>query len=85
MYTGGSVPSVGTTVLTRDGDELGHVKEIIGECFKIDAPMAPDYWLGTDCVSDSTGGIVHLSFTKDELGEMKQDSPEHQGYHRHMN
>jgi hypothetical protein len=90
MFAGGQVPPVGTKVVTMDGDELGTVKEIMGDCFKVDAPMQPDYWLGTDCITDSTGGIVRLSFRKDELGEMKEESPgdkgvsDHTGYHPHL-
>jgi hypothetical protein len=91
MYSesGIATPMVGTKVMTADGEELGKVKETMGGCFKVDAPMQPDYWLGTDCIRDSTGGIVRLSFRKDELGDRKEDGPddkmtEHKGYHRHM-
>ena len=82
MY-GERTPSVGTLVLTMDGDELGKVKEISGACFKIDAPMAPDYWLGDDLVYDATDGIMRLTISKDMLREAKLESPDHTGYHRH--
>jgi hypothetical protein len=97
-YSG--VPSVGTVVLTSDGSELGKVKEVMGDCFKVDAPMAPDYWLGIDTIEgggnmgDTGGGAgftgrettvqtIRLKYHKDHLDEIKQDSPEHKGYHRH--
>jgi hypothetical protein len=70
--------------MTADGNELGAVKETMGGCFKIDAPMQPDYWLGIDTIADGTGGVVRLNITKDSLSEAKMDSPEHKGYHHHM-
>lgn len=84
MY-GEHTPAVGTMVMTADGEELGTVKEVSGPCFKVDAPMAPDYWLGSDLTADTTGGIIRLSISKEKLGEAKQDSPDHVGYHRHNN
>lgn len=80
----GGVPAVGAEVLTADGDKLGTVKEVSGSCFKVDAPMRPDYWLGTDTVASSTGGVVRLTLAKDGLGEAKKDGQrEHQGVHPH--
>ena len=75
--------AVGAPVRTSDGKELGKVKEVIGECFKVDAPMQPDYWLATDCVTGSSAGTVQLKFNRDELDTAKQEGPEHSGYHRH--
>jgi hypothetical protein len=83
MY--GSNINVGTPVMTADGKELGKVKEVSGTCFKVDAPMQPDYWLGSDLASTMTGGIIHLTIDKEMLGEAKMDSPDHTGYHRHDN
>ena len=86
MSTGytGSMPMVGAKVFTSDGDEIGKVKEVAGTCFKVDASMQPDYWLGTDAIASSTGGDVRLAFTKDRLGDLKMDGPEHSGVHRHV-
>jgi hypothetical protein len=80
---GGGTPAIGSRVLTADGDELGKVKEISGNCFKVDARMQPDYWLATDCIASGSGSDVKLSFTKDNLGDAKQDGPEHKGLHPH--
>jgi len=67
-----------------DGDELGKVKGIGGSYIKIDAPMQPDYWLGTDAIGSTTSAGVKLNFTKDELGdEKKKTGPEHTGMHDH--
>jgi hypothetical protein len=43
MTSGSSLPVVGADVLTVDGDKLGTVKEVSGSCFKVDAPMGPNY------------------------------------------
>jgi hypothetical protein len=80
----GEVPMVGAEVLTADGDKLGTVKEVSGSCFKVDAPMRPDYWLGTDTIASSASGMVHLNLNKDRLGEAKDEGQrEHRGVHPH--
>jgi hypothetical protein len=81
-YAGG-LPTIGSRVVTADGDELGKVKETAGSCFKVDASMQPDYWLGTDTIASSSGMEVQLSIPKDRVGDVKLDGPEHSGVHRH--
>jgi hypothetical protein len=82
--SGMGMPTMGAEVLTADGDKLGTVKEVSGSCFKVDAPMRPDYWLGTDTVASSTGGTVRLNLNKDHLGEAKAEGRrEHRGVHAH--
>ena len=78
--------TIGAPVRTADGKELGKVKEVVGGCFKVDAPMQPDYWLATDTISDNSASnsVVTLILGNDELNDAKQDGPEHTGYHRHM-
>jgi uncharacterized protein (TIGR02271 family) len=50
----------GQPVYDTDGNELGTVKEVRGSYFRVDAPMAPDYWLRSDALSatGADGGIV---------------------------
>ena len=81
-YSGG-VPTVGTEVITADGDKLGTVKEVSSSCFKVDAKMRPDYWLGTDCIASASGGAVRLNVPKDRLNDAKVEGPEHTGVHPH--
>lgn len=84
MTMSGSIPTVGAEVMTADGDTLGKVKEVSGSCFKVDAPMRPDYWLGTDCVAGSSAGAVRLTITKGQLGDAKEAGrKEHRGVHSH--
>ena len=70
---------IGQRVYDADGGEIGTVKEVRGERFKVDAPMQPDYWLRTDrlraaggrlVVTDAVGG----STSPDER-EMPADGP----------
>ena len=75
-------PTLGARVLTADGEELGTVKEVAGRCFKVDAPLTPDYWLGADTVAGTDGGVIKLAFSKDRLGDVRSDGP-HGGLHRH--
>jgi hypothetical protein len=81
MYSG-PTPTIGTPVVSSDGVDLGRVKEVSGSCFKVDAPMAPDYWLASDCITDNNG-VVRLSVTKDGLDDVKVDRDEHTGSHLH--
>jgi hypothetical protein len=65
----------GCSVLTADGDQLGTVKEVRGDYFKVDAPMATDYWLACDAVAGETGDAVRVHFTKDMLDQNKYAEP----------
>ena len=81
--TAANIPSRGDKVVTSDGEQLGKIKEVSGDCFKIDAPMQPDYWLATDTIASTLSGEIMLNFTKDSLGKEKADGKEHHGVHRH--
>jgi len=85
-----ATPTVGAEVVTSDGDKVGEVKEVSGSCFKVDAPMQPDYWLARDCIAGVSGDAVRLNMTRDRLGEMKLDGIDdasetgvHTGIHHH--
>jgi hypothetical protein len=80
-----AVPSIGARVVTADGEELGTVKEVAGSCFKVDASMQPDYWLGVDAIANSIGREVQLAIPKDRVGDAMVVGPEHSGVHRHAN
>jgi len=67
---------IGAPVVDRDGHQIGTVKEIEESAFKVDAPLAFDYWLHFDGVlSASIDGVV-MSVDSDHLDEFKLDSPE---------
>jgi hypothetical protein len=65
---GGRV-AIGWTVMTRDGRQLGTVKEIWAGYFKVDAPHHPDYWLQAQAVESSKEGQVWVEFNQDALGD----------------
>jgi hypothetical protein len=82
-YTG-TMPTTDARVVTADGEELGKVKEVAGNCFKVDVSMQPDYWLGTDTIASVTTNEVRLSIIKDKVGDFKVDGPQHSGVHHHL-
>lgn len=68
-------PILNTPVFTADGDQFGYVKEVHGGYFKIDVPMAVDYWLSATYIAESTLDRVTLSLNKDELSEHRLSAP----------
>jgi len=65
----------GMPVVTSDGEALGTIKDIRTDRFKVDAPMAMDYWLDRDTVMDMTAEGYILSFDREHLDEMKRSDP----------
>ena len=66
----------GSNVYTRDGDHVGTVKETRPGYFKVDAAMAPDYWLRADCIASTDGDRVTLTIDKGDLGDYKVGNPD---------
>ena len=78
------MPIQGATVMTADHERLGTVKEISGDCFKVDAPMAPDYWLASDSIATISGNDILLRFIRKDINDLKMGIPDHHtGIHRH--
>ncbi|MHB8576961.1 MAG: PRC-barrel domain-containing protein [Dehalococcoidia bacterium] len=67
---------IGCPVYTADGDEIGHVKEVRGRVFKVDAPLRPDYWLSRESIGATRSNGVTLIVDKDHLGDAKVAAPE---------
>lgn len=65
----------GTVVLSSDGEALGKIKEIRGGYFKVDAPMARDFWLACESVATEAGDAVRVAFSKETLEANKQPEP----------
>jgi hypothetical protein len=78
-----SMPRVGARVISRDDIELGTVKEVDADCFKIDAPMAADFWLGASMIERIEDGTVRLGVNNLTVDQLKGEGPEHTGFHRH--
>ena len=66
---------VGWPVCTKDGEEIGHVKEIRGPYFKVDARMQTDYWLQLEFVQSAADDRVVMEIAKDDLGDYKVEEP----------
>jgi hypothetical protein len=67
----------GQIVYTMDGNELGEIKEVRGDFFKVDVSMQPDYWLSTECIRGGTlaADRVTLAVGRDRLGDFKVKNP----------
>jgi len=66
---------IGIPVVDANGDQLGRVKEVGNGCFKVDAPMAFDYWLSDTCIDSTSDGMLLLNVDHGHLGEYKLDGP----------
>src|SRR4029079_16713477 len=64
----------GKAIVDADGRDIGRVKEVSDGYFRVNAPLAPDYWLSTAYV-DKDGDIVQLSLAKHEINAHKLDRP----------
>ena len=68
--------AVGDEVFTRDGEKLGVVSERHGEThFKVDAPMARDYWLACELLIEPGAGRAPMDFDADDLEAYQLDQP----------
>ena len=57
----------GMLVFTSDGDELGRIKDIDGNCFQLDLPLRRDFWLERELVESTEFGVARLSLPKDSF------------------
>lgn len=67
--------ALNTPVITLDGDQYGYVKELHGGYFKIDVPMAKDFWLSQVYIGDYNMDRVTLTLRKDEIEEHQLEAP----------
>jgi hypothetical protein len=67
----------GTPVEAADGEVLGTVGAHAGDRFKINAPLAPDYWLPKSAIAGmAPGGDLVVSLPSDEIDDAKIPGPE---------
>lgn len=70
------VPLVtGTPVFSSDGSEMGLIKEVRDDFFKVDAPIRRDYWLRRDEVAEAAPGRVTVSFEHANLNHHRYSDP----------
>lgn len=66
----------GYPVFTIDDSELGRIKDVRDNAFKIDAPWRPDYWLPQDMVlSVIPGERVTVDATEADIDRFEMDRP----------
>ena len=68
---GNQTIEAGAHVMTADGKQIGTVKDVRDDRFKVDVRWAPDYWLGTETVESAAGDSVQLLITKEAIGSAK--------------
>lgn len=68
-------PVLNTPVFTLDGSEFGQVKELHGGYFKVDVPMARDFWLSTAYISHCNLERVNLNLRRDQLEDHRLSAP----------
>ncbi|HMO54177.1 MAG TPA: hypothetical protein PJ994_06710 [Tepidiformaceae bacterium] len=68
-------PKAGDSVWTADGHQFAYVKELHGDYFKLDVPMAQDYWFACAHIADVAEGRVTLRFDKGEVDDHKLSEP----------
>ncbi len=73
----------GDKVITLDGKELGHVKEVGNTCFKVNAPRRRDFWLPSAAVERRVAKTALLRFDKEHLTDAAIDVESHSGLHVH--
>lgn len=71
--------STGCPVFTSDGSQLGEIKEIRDDMFKVDTSWAPDVWLDRTSVASASDERVTLKFAKSELKSFHRDAPADEG------
>src|SRR5262249_8174528 len=66
---------IGTPVFTRDGEELGTLKEVRSTAFKVNTPGQSDYWLTASALSSAARGRLMVDAQKDRTGTLKGEEP----------
>lgn len=70
-----SAVELGAKVRSSDGQELGTVKEIAWNCFKVGRTFLPAYWLSSIYVDSISRGVVHMRLTKQAIEYAKVEPP----------
>ena len=63
----------GLGVYTKDGKLLGQVASVGSGEFKVDVPLALDYWIPNSCIESVRYETVLLNFAEAELGSQKRE------------
>jgi hypothetical protein len=67
---------IGAEIFTRDNDQIGRVREVRGDHFKVSVARQPDYWLPQTTIASTEGNVITLTFTRTSLNDFKQSEPQ---------
>jgi hypothetical protein len=67
---------LGAAVMSGDGKQLGSVKEIAADRFKVERRLLPAYWLANEYVDYADDGIVQVLLTREGIGAAKVGAPQ---------
>lgn len=67
---------VDSVVKTSDDEELGVVCEIAGDVFKVDAPLARDFWLQKVTVLSADDMETRLGYDEEQVEALKLPGPD---------
>jgi hypothetical protein len=73
--------TTGCPVFTSDGTQLGEIKEVRDDAFKVDTSWAPDIWLDRTCVASASDERVTLKLADSEVKAYRRDAPADEGTH----
>ena len=65
----------GAVVMSGDGKQLGTVKEVSSDRFKVERRLLPAYWVANEYVDYAMDGIVQILLPKEGIGAAKVDAP----------
>ena len=66
---------IGAVVVSGDGRQLGIVKELADDRFKVERKVFPDYWLGMEYVDHAGDGLVQMILTGEGIHAARVDAP----------
>lgn len=73
---GGDNDLIGLPLVTADGEALGTIGEVLEDRFRVNAPLARDYWLPRDLLAGTApGGDLVVNVYKDDLDGAKVEAP----------
>lgn len=67
--------ATGSAVFTADGVQLGDIKEVRPDSFKLDTARSPDYWLLRSTVESASDERVRLRLTEAEVERERMPEP----------
>jgi hypothetical protein len=71
--------TTGCPVFTSDGQQLGEIKEVRDDMFKVDTSWARDIWFARTSVASASDERVTLKFADSDAKRYRLDAPSDEG------